>query len=1024
MYFVKMSLNFSVPFSFILSNTTLFICFMKQITLFAFTFLLCFNGIGQVYWQQEVNYKIDVTLDDVKHEITAFEEFEYINNSPSSLDFIYIHLWPNAYRNEKTALGKQQWKGGETILKYGADSLKGGIDNLDFKVNGQTVKWEYDVKNVDICKLFLATPLAAGARLTVSTPFKVKIPSGEISRLGHVGQSYQITQWYPKPAVYDKNGWNQIPYLNQGEFYSEFGSFDVRITLPKNYVVGATGDLQTATEIDFLNALAAQTQEKFKNGAFSDSKNSGKSKQPASDLEMKTLRYTQSKVHDFAWFADKSFEVLKGEVVLPDSKRKVTTWAMFTPRNAKQWEQSIEYINDATYYYSLWNGDYPYSHVTAVDGTISAGGGMEYPNVTVIGNTSSKEELEVVIVHEVGHNWFYGILGTNERVHGWMDEGMNTLNEVRYMQTKYPDNTRMSDMVAGGKFHMNDLDHHDMGDISYRLIAMMGEDQPVETSSDDFTSTNYGIIMYQKTGLIFFYLRAYLGEVEFGKCMHAYYDLWKFKHPQPEDMRAIVEKTSGKNLSWLFDDLIKTTNHLDYKITNVRKADAGYDVTVKNSGQVNGPIEVNALVKGKLVETVWVDPSDSKQIAHLKSDSVDQVVIDINNNIPEMDRTNNTWKRSSILGKIEPLKLEFLIGDHEKGKSNVFWTPIVAGNYYDKTMLGVVVHNYGIPFNKVQYLFAPMYSFGRESISGMGEMSYSILPKKNVKLLRIGVSLKSFKNDDNTVYSKSSSYFANASPYIFMNLGSRKAASSFSQNILLQTLFNTVQLGEENTQENGAFLKYTGKYTKPDHKVELILRTDYLKAQDSAEELGRISAEATYGFRYLKNNMDRWVEVRAYFGSNYLYKEVGYVSGRYNLSMNGTSGAQDLFYEEYYFGRSNQGGIWGNQRNADMGGFKSANNFGLTSYWMATGNFYMQLPIKPNVFGVFVDGGLVSLDGVKIVTSMTTGLGVRFGKVFGVYFPLFQSLNMGDLFADYSKNIRFSLKMNIVNKGLKIPGIN
>ena len=128
---------------------------------------------------------------------------------------------------------------------------------------------------------------------------------------------------------------------------------------------------------------------------------------PESSEKMKTIRYTQSRVHDFAWFADKRYKVLKGEVELPNSNRNVTTWAMFTPRNSNLWKDAIEYINDGTYYYSKWNGDYPYNQVTAVDGTISAGGGMEYPNVTVIGNTGNAMALEVVIVHEVGHNWFY-----------------------------------------------------------------------------------------------------------------------------------------------------------------------------------------------------------------------------------------------------------------------------------------------------------------------------------------------------------------------------------------------------------------------------------------------------------------------------------------------------------------------------------------------------------------------------------------------------------------------------------------
>ncbi|MEY3200430.1 MAG: hypothetical protein RJA13_2388, partial [Bacteroidota bacterium] len=228
---------------------------MKHIYIFALMAALSNTAFAQNYWQQEVNYTIKVKLNDENHTLSAFEEFEYINNSPNSLDSIYIHLWPNAYRNGKTALAKQQYKDGKTILKFGENKLNakqdlGGIDSLDFKVNGKTVSldfkvngktvnWEYDKKHIDICVLYLSSPLKSGERISISTPFKVKIPSGEISRLGHIDQSYQITQWYPKPAVYDKNGWHPIPYLNQGEFYSEFGSFDVTITLPENYVVGA-----------------------------------------------------------------------------------------------------------------------------------------------------------------------------------------------------------------------------------------------------------------------------------------------------------------------------------------------------------------------------------------------------------------------------------------------------------------------------------------------------------------------------------------------------------------------------------------------------------------------------------------------------------------------------------------------------------------------------------------------------------------------------------------------------------------
>ncbi|MFM8243930.1 MAG: hypothetical protein ACKN86_14100, partial [Crocinitomicaceae bacterium] len=192
---------------------------MKKIIVFSAISLYATFSMSQKYWQQEVNYKINVSLDDQNHYLRGFESMEYVNNSPNVLEKLYIHLWPNAYRNRNSALAKQLYKNGQTELFFGPDSDRGWIDSLNFKSEGAMLKWDYDPEHMDICILQLAKPLRPGERITIETPFKVKIPSGEISRLGHVGQSYQITQWYPKPAVYDKNGWNAMPYLNQGEFY-------------------------------------------------------------------------------------------------------------------------------------------------------------------------------------------------------------------------------------------------------------------------------------------------------------------------------------------------------------------------------------------------------------------------------------------------------------------------------------------------------------------------------------------------------------------------------------------------------------------------------------------------------------------------------------------------------------------------------------------------------------------------------------------------------------------------------------
>ncbi|MNK01797.1 hypothetical protein D3C87_196050 [compost metagenome] len=971
----------------------------------------------QNYWQQKVDYTITVKLDDVKHTLSGFESFVYHNNSPQTLDFIYIHLWPNAYTSGKTALGKQLYESGDPVLTFGKDSIRGGIDSLHFQVNGQDAVLSFDAKNPDIAKLTLNQPLNPGESMTVTTPFHVKIPSGEVSRLGHVGQSYQITQWYPKPAVYDKNGWNQIPYLTQGEFYSEYGTFDVSITLPKNYVVGATGDLQTESEIAFMDSI--QGKSFSERGLPKDFL--GKKSFPKSDKEWKTIRFTQKDVHDFAWFADKRFLVLKGEVTLPHSKRKVTTWSLFTSANEKVWKRAPEYIRDATYYYSLWNGDYPYNQVTAVDGTISAGGGMEYPNVTVIGNTGSDIELEIVIVHEVGHNWFYGILGTNERVHGWMDEGMNTLNEMRYMATKYPENTYLSDQILNGRFHFDHLSHYDSGDLMYRVIGGVGEDQPIETHAAKFIDINYAGIMYQKTGLVFTYLKEYLGDSLFDQAMKTYYNEWSFKHPQPEDMRATLERVTQRDLSWLFVDLIQTTNHIDYKIAKVRSFGGKTAVTVKNAGQVDGPIEVSGFRDGQKVQTLWAENGSKKSEVMFDSE-MDAVQINASGKAPEIVQSNNYWHREGLFGKIEKPQLQFLIGKNEVTRSNLFWSPALGGNAYDQFMLGIALHNFSIPSSRFQFLLAPMYSFGGKRISGIAEISRTFLPKNSLKLSRFGISLRSFKND---TLGTNDGYYVAVLPYWAAKIGNR-TGGPVTQNIRLQTMYRLDVFRPKQRELLGGYIQYNFHFKKEDHQAGLEFRTDYAANPVNSDNFSRSSLAASYKYRYLKNKRSRWVELRLFAGNYWNFNM--YNSGNtanYGYALSGSGGGQDVFVEDYFFGRSALSGIWSQQRLENMGGFRStvgngnSGYFGTTTSWMTTANFYLESPIGPKIFGLYADFGLFD-EAFKSVPTQAwdLGLAIRLGTTFGIYFPVFQSDNITNSYAtqNYAERIRFTLKLNLTNK--------
>jgi peptidase M1-like protein len=490
------------------------------------------------YWQQQVNYLIDVTLHDKDNTLDAFEKIEYINNSPDTLQFIWFHLWPNAYKNDKTAFSNQLLINGDTRFYFSNKEQRGYINRLDFKVNNTTCIIEDHPQYIDVVKVILPTPLPPSQTVTLATPFHVQLPHN-FSRGGHDGESYQLTQWYPKPAVYDKNGWHPMPYLEEGEFYSEFGNFDVRITLPKNYVVAATGELQNEEEKEWLFTRNNFSWEPIKKKTKTKG---GVTKTviqqfPPSSSETKTLRYTQNTVHDFAWFADKRF-IVNHDLLQLESGKRIEVFTYYTPEQKKTWKNSVQFCKRALQFYSSQIGDYPYSVASAVQGPEGPGGGMEYPTITLISPESSEKELDITITHELGHNWFYGALATNERDHPWMDEGINRFYEHQYLAEHYKEIPSQEKAL-------------------YETFAKEKLDQPIETSSEQFNVVNYGLIGYFKTSEWMRWLKVQLGPAAFDKAMKDYYNEWQFKHPQPEDFKRSIEASTGKNLDSTFLYLYK-----------------------------------------------------------------------------------------------------------------------------------------------------------------------------------------------------------------------------------------------------------------------------------------------------------------------------------------------------------------------------------------------------------------------------------------------------------------------------------
>lgn len=514
---------------------------MKRLVLFTL-FLYSFTAFAQQdYWQQEVHYKIDVSLNTKEKSIRAFQSMNYINRSPDTLTYIWFHLWPNAYKNDQTALYEQYKKGDKPGLSKFKKSTKGFIDSLNFKINDQSISVEADKENIDIIKLILNKPLLPGDSINISTPFYVKFPT-YFSRSGFIDDAFAVCQWYPKPAVYDRKGWHPMPYLNMGEYYSEFGSFTVNITVPSNYIVAATGTLQTENELSQLKNVGAQN--KTRSGNFVPYSNT-------TSAETKTLQYKAENVHDFAWFTDDDFIVQYDTLALPSGKI-VDAFTFFSDKKNTEWRLSVDHVEDAVRNYSRWIGEYPYPTVNAVEGPGNvSSGGMEYPMVTLITSpTADKETLDAVITHEVGHNWFYGILGSNERAHAWMDEGLNTFFQFRYEAEKYRSNSVFGSSLPP---QLKSKESSEFLEIVYSALSELPMEGAIETASENFDNKDqYGLVIYLKTAVWTYILEQGLGKNVFDQAIKTYYNKWKFRHPYPEDFRQVLEEVSGKDLAPFF----------------------------------------------------------------------------------------------------------------------------------------------------------------------------------------------------------------------------------------------------------------------------------------------------------------------------------------------------------------------------------------------------------------------------------------------------------------------------------------
>jgi len=576
---------------------------------------------GPAYWQQRVDYRIAATLDTARGEIRGRETVHYTNNSPDALGYVWMHLEQNICGpgsiTEKLDQPPIVFLG--STFDFTCKGFRGGVTLERVSVSGRTIR--PDVFGTTM-RIDLPRPLATGRAVDIDIVWRFLVPPYGAGRMGRDGPLYEIAQWYPRLAVYDDlRGWNHEPYIGAGEFYLEYGSFDVSLTVPANYVVLATGTLHnpaavlTPTQQRRLAMARSSTQPV----AVITADEAGTARSRPAGPGQLTWHFAADSVRDFAFAA--------GPELRWDASgyEGILIQTFYRPK-ARQWEEANRMGREAIKYFSEQWYRYPYPQASTVEGPIQ---GMEYPMLTFVPNSPTREDLQWVLSHEFGHEWFPMVVGSNERLYPWMDEGFNTFIDLTGA-ARYFAGTPYGDSIEVHPLHL------------YRDHAVAGSEQPLmirPVEGKDLFWT-----AYQKPALMLQILRhEVLGKERFDPAFRAYIRAWAYKHPSPADFFRIMRDASGMDLDWFWRDWIYTTARLDQAVDSLGTE----KIFLSNRGTMTLPLEMDLIYQDgstervKLPVEMWnLGPRFAYPLKSGKT--VTRVVLDPRQALPDVERGNNS----------------------------------------------------------------------------------------------------------------------------------------------------------------------------------------------------------------------------------------------------------------------------------------------------------------------------------------------------------------------------------------------
>ncbi|MGH7531522.1 MAG: M1 family metallopeptidase [Gemmatimonadales bacterium] len=588
---------------------------------------------GPRYWQQRADYTIAVSLDTATHTIAGSETIRYTNHSPDTLRYVWLQLDQNVFRSDSRGALLNP-----PDARWAARGFDGGfrVTRVRAVRPARRVALE-TVENGTLMRVNLDRPLPPGGTVSLELRFSFQVPEHGADRMGREqfpeGWLYEIAQWYPRVAVYDDvRGWNTLQYLGRGEFYLEYGNYDIAITVPRGFIVAATGTLANPQDV-----LTPVQRARLARALRSDStvpiiardEVGRRSTRPAGAGARLTWRFTARNVRDVAWAAAPNF------IWDASGWNGILMQSFYPPVADSIWRESTRMVRHSIKHYSETWFPYPYPTAINVNGPV---GGMEYPMIVFCGNRRSREGLFGVTAHELGHEWFPMIVGNNERLYAWMDEGINSFINIYAAREYFPDRAWLRTRGQAA---------------AWAEFAATGRDEPPMLPADRITPALLGQVAYSKPAVGLYLLRhAIVDSTRFDAAFRQYIRRWAFRHPTPADFFRTMEDGLGEDLSWFWRGWFYRTDVVDQAVDSVLTVrDSAGTVTgifLSSPGQLPMPVALRLTFADATTEQVrlpvetWYGGARFLYVRRFPTQLVG-VEIDPDQAFPDVRRGNNTW---------------------------------------------------------------------------------------------------------------------------------------------------------------------------------------------------------------------------------------------------------------------------------------------------------------------------------------------------------------------------------------------